>query len=96
MVAISSTQLSVGFSGTLASPWVQPLVDLKGMQGVEGAPGCYAEVLAMTCARRAPNVAFLSVSAAVDGLMSKILEQVNTGQPPLEQHADAWTGVPQS
>ncbi|KAK3169307.1 hypothetical protein OEA41_008690 [Lepraria neglecta] len=54
------------------------------------------EVLALICARRAPNVAFLSIGAAISGLMPKILVQVKTAQPPLEQHAYAWTGVPQS
>ncbi|KAI4286748.1 MAG: hypothetical protein L6R35_003998 [Caloplaca aegaea] len=80
----------------LASPWLQPLMDLKGMKSMQSTPGCYAEVLAMICARRAPNVAFLSIGAATSGLTSTILEQVKTGQPPLERHAYAWTGVPQS
>ncbi|KAL9015507.1 MAG: hypothetical protein Q9185_007097 [Variospora sp. 1 TL-2023] len=80
----------------LASPWLQPLMDLKGMKSVQSTTGCYAEVLAMICARRAPNVAFLSIGAATSGLTSTILEQVRTGQPPLERHAYAWTGVPQS
>ena len=66
------------------------------MSGVRGAPGQYAEVVALICARRAPNVAFLSIGAAISGLTTKILDQVSTGQPPLEPHAYAWTGVPQS
>lgn len=36
------------------------------------------------------------MGAAISGLTSKILEQVLTGQPPLERHAFAWTGIPQS
>ena len=82
--------------GNLASPWLQPLWDLKEMKGVQGTPGRYAEVLALICARRAPNIAFLSIAAAISGLASKIWDQVHSGQPPLEQHAYAWTGVPQS
>ena len=46
----------------------------------------------MISARRAPNFAYLSVGAAISGLTSKILEQVLTGQPPLERHAFAWIG----
>ncbi len=80
----------------LASPWLQPLWDLNEMSGVQDAPGKYAEVIALMCARRAPNIAFLSIGAAISGLTSKILGQVSTGQPPLEPHAYAWTGVPQS
>ena len=80
----------------LASPWLQPLWDLKQMSGVQDAPGQYAEVIALMCARRAPNIAFLSIGAAISGLTSTILSQVSTGQPPLERHAYAWTGVPQS
>ena len=80
----------------LASPWLQPLMDLKGRKDMQSTPGHYVEVLALICARRAPNVAFLSIGAAISGLMPKILEQVKTAQPPLEQHAYAWTGVPQS
>jgi len=80
----------------LASPWLQPLWDLKIMEGIQGTPGRYAEVLALICARRAPNLAFLSIAAAISGLTSKILDQVSTGQPPLERHACAWTGVPQT
>ncbi|KAK3166967.1 hypothetical protein OEA41_010092 [Lepraria neglecta] len=80
----------------LASPWLQPLMDLKGRKDMQSAPGHYVEVLALICARRAPNVVFLSIGAAISGLMSHILEQVNTAQPPLERHAYAWTGVPQS
>ena len=80
----------------LASPWLQPLMDLKTIKNMQDAPGYYNEVLAMICARRAPSVAFLSIGAAISGLTSTILEQIKTGQPPLERHAYAWTGVPQS
>ena len=80
----------------LVSPWLQPLSELRRMQGVQDTPGRYAEVLALICARRVPALAFLSVGAAISGLTVKILEQVNSGQPPLERHAFAWTGVPQS
>lgn len=82
--------------GNLASPWLQPLWDLKEMQGVQGIQGRYAEVLALICAQRAPNVAFLAIAATISGLASKIWDQVWSGQPPLERHAFAWTGVPQS
>jgi hypothetical protein len=82
--------------GNLASPWLQPLWDLKEMKDVQGIPGRYAEVLAIICARRAPNIAFLSIAATISGLAPKIWDQVRSGQPPLERHAFAWTGVPQS
>ncbi len=80
----------------LVSPWLQPLLDLKETKNCQSAPGRYNEILAVISARRAPNIAYLSVGAAISGLTSKILEQVLTGQPPLERHAFAWTGVPQS
>ncbi|KAL9123813.1 MAG: hypothetical protein Q9217_006796 [Psora testacea] len=80
----------------LASPWLQPMWDLQKIKEVQSAPGRYAEVLALICARRAPNTAFLSIAAAISGLTPKILDQVSSGQPPLENHAYAWTGVPQS
>ena len=80
----------------LASPWLQPLLDLEKTKACQSAPGRYNEILAVISARRAPNIAYLSVGAAISGLTSKILEQVVTGQPPLERHAFAWTGVPQS
>jgi len=83
-------------SSNLVSPWLQPLWDLNEMSGIQDASGQYAEVIALICARRAPNIAFLSIGAAISGLTSKILGQVSTGQPPLEPHAYAWTGVPQS
>ncbi|KAL9062937.1 MAG: hypothetical protein Q9161_009689 [Pseudevernia consocians] len=80
----------------LVSPWLKPLLDLKKTKNCQSAPGRYNEILAVISARRAPNIAYLSVGAAISGLTSKILEQVLTGQPPLERHAFAWTGVPQS
>jgi len=80
----------------LVSSWLQPVWDLREMKSVQGAPGRYAEVLALICARRAPNIAYLSIAAAISGLTPKILDQVSSGQPPLERHAYAWTGVPQS
>lgn len=40
--------------------------------------------------RRPPNIAYLSVGAAIGGLTSKFLEQVLTGQP-LELWTFAWT-----
>ena len=66
------------------------------MKSMQDAPGCYTEVPAMIRARRAPKLAFLSIGATISGLTSTILEQIKTGQPPLERHAYAWTGVPQS
>jgi hypothetical protein len=66
------------------------------MKDIQGIPGRYAEVLAIICARRAPNIAFLSIAATISGLAPKIWDQVRSGQPPLERHAFAWTGVPQS
>lgn len=80
----------------LVSPWLQPLLDLKKTKICQSAPGRYNEILAVMSARRAPNIAYLSVGAAISGLTSTVLEQVLTGQPPLERHAFAWTGVPQS
>ena len=53
----------------LASPWLQPLMDLKGRKDMQSAPGHYAEVLALIRDRRAPNVAFLSIDTATGGLM---------------------------
>lgn len=82
--------------GNLASPWLQPLWDLNDIKGVQGIRGRYSEVLALICARRAPNIAFLSIAASISGLAYKIWDQVRSGQPPLERHAYAWTGVPQS
>lgn len=52
------------------------------MKSMQDAPGCYIEVPAMICARRAPNLAFLSIGATISGLTSTILEQIKTGQPP--------------
>lgn len=66
------------------------------MKSMQDAPGCYTEILAMICARRAPNLAFLSTGATISGLTSTILEQIKTGQPSLERHAYAWTEIPQS
>ncbi|KAL9062661.1 MAG: hypothetical protein Q9161_009772 [Pseudevernia consocians] len=80
----------------LVSPWLQPLLDFKKVKICQSASGRYNEILAVMSARRAPNIAYLSMGAAISGLTSKILEQVLTGQPPLERHAFAWTGVPQS
>ena len=77
----------------LFSPWLQPLLDLKKTGVCTSAPGRYNEILAVMSARRAPNIAYLSVGAAISGLTSTVLEQVLTGQPPLERHAFAWTGV---
>ena len=80
----------------MVSPWLQPLRDLKKTKTCQSVPGRYNEILAIMSARRAPNTAYLSVGAAISGLTSTVLEQVFTGQPPLERHAFAWTGVPQS
>ena len=80
----------------LASPWLQPLLDLSKAQSYQYTPDRYNEILAVISVRRAPNLAYLSVNAAISGLTSKILKQVLTGQPPLEQHAFAWIEVPQS
>jgi len=78
----------------LVSPWLQPLWDPNGIVGVQDAPGKYAEIIAFMCARRAPDIAFLSIDAAISDPTSKTLGQVSTGQPPLEPYAYAWTGVP--
>lgn len=83
-------------SSNLSSPWLQPLLDLKNAKICQNDPGRYDEIIAVISARRAPNIACLSVGAAISGLTSKILDQVLTGQPPLDRHAFAWTGVPQS
>ena len=80
----------------IVSPWLQPLLDFKKTKICQSAPGRYNEILAVMSARRAPSIAYLSVGAAISGLTSTVLEQVLTGQPPLERHAFAWTGVPQS
>jgi len=97
---INSTLCGVFWSplvpSNFVSPWLQPLWDLNEMNGVQDAPGQYAEVIALMCVRRAPNIAFLSIDAAINDLTSKILGQVSTGQPPLESHAYAWTEVSQS
>ena len=82
--------------GNLASPWLQPLWDLKDAEGIQRSPGRYAEILALICAQRAPNIAFLSIAATISGLAYKIWDQVCSGQPPLERHACTWTGIPQS
>lgn len=82
--------------GNLCSPWLQPLVDLKDSEHYKHDPGRFHCILAAICARRAPNIAYLSYAAAVSGLMSRILQQVISGQPPLDPLACAWTGIPQS
>lgn len=80
----------------LVSPWLQPLLDFKKTKICQSAPGRYYEILAVMSARRAPNIGYLSLGTAISGLTSKVLDLVLTGQPPLERHAFAWTGVPQS
>ncbi len=65
------------------------------MQTCQSAPRRYGEILAVISARRAPIIAYLSVGAGIGGLTLKILEQVLIGRP-LERHAFARTGVPQS
>lgn len=45
------------------------------------APRRHNEIFAEMSVRRAPNIAYLSVGAAIGGLTSKFLEQVLTGQP---------------
>lgn len=87
---------NVHIPSNLVSSWLQPLLDLKKTKICQSAPGRYNEILAVMSARRAPNIAYLSMGAAISGLTSKVLEHVLTGQPPLERHAFAWTGVPQS
>ena len=69
--------------------WSQPLVDLSKRTICQSAPGRYNEILANMSARRAPNIAYLSMGAAISGLTSKILEWALTGQLPLERHVFA-------
>lgn len=83
-------------SCNLVSPWLQPVWDLRVMKEVQSVSGRYAEVVALICAGRAPSLAFLSIATSISGLTFKILDQVSSGQPPLDKHAYAWTGVPQS
>lgn len=80
----------------LVGPWLQPLLELEETQFDRNAPGRFAETLAVICARRAPNIAFLCLGATISGLMPEVLSRAMTGKPPLERHAYAWTGVPQS
>ncbi|KAL6713236.1 hypothetical protein ACLMJK_009357 [Lecanora helva] len=83
-------------SSNLVSPWIQPVWDLQAMKRVQNLSGRYTEVLSLICAKRVPCLAFLSIAAAISGLTPKILNQVSSGQPPLDTHAHAWTGVAQS
>ena len=83
-------------SSNLASPWLKPVLDLKYTKTCQDAPGHYNEILAVISARRAPNIAYLCLAAAISGFTSTILKQVLKSQQPLDRHAFAWTGVPQS
>jgi hypothetical protein len=83
-------------TSNVVSAWLQPLFDLEEMNGIKGVPGRYMEVVALLCSRNTPKMTGLSVGAAISGLLSTVLNQVREVRSPLERHAYAWTGVPQS
>ncbi len=62
----------------LVSPWLQPLWDSNGISGVQDAFGNYAEIIAFMCVRRALDIAFLFIDAAISDSTSKTLGQVST------------------
>lgn len=53
------------------------------MSDVQDASRKYAKIIALMCARRVSNIAFLSIDVAINDLMFKILDQVNTNQSSL-------------
>lgn len=82
-------------SSNLLSPWVQALGDAYNAVD-RNDPIHPDEVLALIGARRVPSVGILFIAAAVTGLLPTVFKQICSGQPPLERHACAFTGVPQS
>lgn len=56
----------------------------------------YTEVLSVMCSMHCPNLAALWLGAAISGLSTMIMAFVETGSPPLDPDASAWTGCPQS
>ena len=82
-------------SSNLLSPWVQALGDVYNALNRNGL-GHPDELFAPMGARRAPSIGILFIAAAVTGLLPTVFTQICSGQPPLERHACAFTGLPQS
>ena len=80
----------------LCSPWLQPLLDIRDSEQYTNNSDRFYTILAAACARRVPSIAYLFFGAAVSGLMPRILDQVIRGSPPVDPHAYAWMGIPQS
>ena len=85
-----------GIPCNLCSPWLQPMVDIRGSGFHQEEPGRWSEILAIIVARRAPSLSYLAMGAAVSGLISTALKNVLGGQPPLDPHVYAWMGIPQA
>lgn len=94
--ALCSSFWNAHVSSNLCSPWLQPLMDLRNSETYQRDPARFNEILAMISAHRVPAIACLYIGAAVSGLLPKILDHALSGQPPLDPHAFAWLGIPQS
>ncbi|CAG8119261.1 unnamed protein product [Penicillium salamii] len=52
------------------------------------------EIFALLCAIRRPSIGALCIGAVISGLCPRIIQRVENGHPPVEQHAFPWTGSP--